>query len=56
MQVVATTLSVLVMPLDKFSAASLETREWSHDVNTVTENGTDAFSLVTFPLLLSDSE
>jgi len=43
------------MPFDKLIAASLETREWSQEVNTVTENGANVFSLLLPPLLPSDS-
>ena len=44
------------MPFDKLVAASLETREWSHDVNTVTENGAKGFSLLLTPELPNDLE
>ena len=50
------TFSVLVMPLDKLPTASLETREWSHDVRTMVEKGTSSFSLLLLPLVFSDSE
>ena len=44
------------MPFDKLVAASLEMSEWSHDVNTITENGAKTFSLLLTPVLPNDSE